>query len=243
MKLFKSYYLCAALAFALASCGTQKMVSTPVENIDKMPMKVGKIAEKDLKRWSHLDLAKDTVPGMSVDKAYAELLKGKKGVKVIVGVVDSGVDIEHEDFKAVVWTNKKEIAGNGIDDDKNGFVDDIHGWNFLGDAVHETLEMTRIVKKGDDGSATYKRALAAYEEKYDKAVKEKTQMDFLIATDQIVQKHLNKENYTIEFKKGELFINGKKQPDSVNKKYSSFLKDKKDFTIQKDAKNFNIKND
>ena len=42
----------------------------------------------------------------------------------------------------------KEIPGNGIDDDKNGYIDDIHGWNFLGDAVHEQLEMTRIVKKG-----------------------------------------------------------------------------------------------
>ena len=81
--------------------------------------------------WSHLDLAKDSVPGMSVDKAYAELLKGKKGVKVIVGIVDSGVDIDHEDLKSVIWTNKKEIAGNGKDDDKNGYIDDIHGWNFL----------------------------------------------------------------------------------------------------------------
>ena len=149
--------------------------------------KKGKLSEPELQRWSHLDLAKDSIPGMSVDKAYAELLKGKKGVKVIVGVVDSGVDIDHEDLKAVVWTNKKEIAGNGIDDDKNGYIDDIHGWNFLGNDVHETLEMTRIIKKGDDGSATYKSALAAYDEKYNKAMKDKQQVDFLIATDKAIQ--------------------------------------------------------
>jgi hypothetical protein len=67
---------------------------------------------------------------MSVDRAYSELLKDKK-VKVIVGIVDSGVDIEHEDLKSVIWTNSKEIAGNGIDDDNNGYIDDIHSWNFL----------------------------------------------------------------------------------------------------------------
>jgi cell wall-associated protease len=160
--------------------------------------KKGKLSEPELQRWSHLDLAKDSVPGMSVDKAYAELLKGKKSVKVIVGIVDSGVDIDHEDLKSVVWTNKKEIAGNGIDDDKNGFIDDIHGWNFLGDAVHETLEMTRIVKKGDDGSAAYKSALAAYDEKNIQALKDKQQVDFLMATDKAIQTHLAKENYTIE---------------------------------------------
>lgn len=170
---------------------------TATKSIDYVGKK-GELSEPELQRWSHLDLAKDSIPGMSVDKAYAELLKGKKGVKVIVAVVDSGVDIDHEDLKAVIWTNKKEIAGNGIDDDKNGYIDDIHGWNFLGNDLHETLEMTRIIKKGDDGSATYKSALAAYEEKYNKAMKEKQQMDFLIATDKAIQKHLNKENYTVE---------------------------------------------
>jgi subtilisin family serine protease len=61
---------------------------------------------------------------MSVDRAYSELLKDKRN-KVIVGIIDSGVDIEHEDLKSVIWTNSKEIAGNGIDDDNNGYVDDI----------------------------------------------------------------------------------------------------------------------
>ena len=162
-RIFRPLYLSLAFAFVLASCGTQQMVSTPVENIDKLPLKTTPVAEKDLQRWSHLDLVKDTLPGMSVDKAYAELLKGKKGKKVIVGIVDSGVDINHEDLKAVIWTNPKEIPGNGIDDDKNGYIDDIHGWNFLGNAVHEQLEMTRIVKKGP-GTPEYDKAKAELEE-------------------------------------------------------------------------------
>ncbi|WP_264566130.1 S8 family peptidase [Flavobacterium sp. N3904] len=181
------------LLVALSLC-----LSANAQTSTNYTAKKGKLSETELQRWSHLDLAKDSIPGMSVDKAYAELLKGKKSVKVIVGIVDSGVDIDHEDLKAVIWTNKKEIAGNGIDDDKNGYIDDIHGWNFLGNSGKETLEMTRIIKKVDDGSATYKSALAAYEDKYSKALKDKQQVDFLMAADKSIQVNLNKEVYTVE---------------------------------------------
>jgi len=71
--------------------------------------------------------------GANVEKAYAEILKNKTPKKkVIVAVIDSGIDTTHEDLKSVIWTNKKEIPGNGLDDDKNGYIDDVHGWNFLG---------------------------------------------------------------------------------------------------------------
>lgn len=82
--------------------------------------------------WQLLDYQQDSVYGASVNRAYNELLKGKKSHPVIVAVIDEGVDIAHEDLQGHIWTNKKEIAGNGIDDDKNGYADDIHGWNFLG---------------------------------------------------------------------------------------------------------------
>lgn len=94
--------------------------------------------------------------GMSTDKAYKKLLKGKKAETVIVAVLDSGTDLEHEDLEAIIWTNKGEIAGNGIDDDKNGYIDDVHGWNFLGNAKGENindvqLEKTRLyVKLGNE---------------------------------------------------------------------------------------------
>ncbi len=88
--------------------------------------------------------------GMQTDKAYKKLKK-MSSQTVIVAVIDSGVDIEHEDLKGKIWTNSKEIPGNGIDDDNNGYIDDIHGWNYLGNAKGEnvndcTLEMTRIVR-------------------------------------------------------------------------------------------------
>ena len=88
--------------------------------------------------------------GMYTDKAYG-LLKSKKSSEVIVAVIDSGVDIEHEDLAGKIWVNKDEIPNNKIDDDKNGYVDDIHGWNFLGNSKGENLdaaclEKTRILK-------------------------------------------------------------------------------------------------
>ena len=196
-RIFRPLYLSLAFAFALASCGTQQMVSTPVENIDNLPLKTTPVAENDLKRWSHLDLVKDTLPGMSVDKAYTELLKGKKGQKVIVGIVDSGVDINHEDLKAVIWTNPKEIAGNGIDDDKNGYIDDMHGWNFLGNAVHEQLEMTRIVKKGP-GTPDYDKAKAKLEEELKGLTPQKQQLDFIVNAEKQLATYFKKSNFTLE---------------------------------------------
>ncbi|MFD2908516.1 S8 family peptidase [Flavobacterium ardleyense] len=196
-KNFRPLYLSLAFAFALASCGTQKMVSTQVENIDNLPLKITPLAETDLQRWSHLDLVKDTVPGMSVDKAYKELLKGKKGIKVIVGIVDSGVDINHEDLKGVIWTNKKEIPGNGIDDDNNGFIDDVHGWNFLGESNNEQLEMTRIVKKGP-GTPDYDRAKAKLDEEIAAMQPKKQQVDFILNADKTLTNHFKKSNYSLE---------------------------------------------
>ena len=97
--------------------------------------------------WHMLDPEKDQVQGISTEKAYEELLKGKESRTVIVAVIDGGVDAEHEDLKSVMWVNKDEIAGNGIDDDKNGYVDDVHGWNFIGgkdgNVNQDTYELTR----------------------------------------------------------------------------------------------------
>jgi cell wall-associated protease len=156
------------------------------------------LTETELQRWSHLDLEKDSIPGMSVDKAYAELIKNKKGAKVIVAVIDSGVDIDHPDLKGAIWTNPKEKANNKKDDDKNGYVDDIHGWNFLGDSYNETLEMTRILKKGDDGSETYKRALADHTAEYEKMMSYKQPVDMLYEADKTIREELKKDDYTLE---------------------------------------------
>ncbi|MFM6953738.1 MAG: S8 family peptidase [Sphingobacteriaceae bacterium] len=97
-----------------------------------------------------MDLEQDGVLGMSVDRAYS-LLKNRSANSVIVAVIDGGIDTAHEDLKEVLWRNKAEIAGNGIDDDKNGFVDDVHGWNFIGsvkgNVQFDNLELVRWVRK------------------------------------------------------------------------------------------------
>src|SRR5258705_7708197 len=93
------------------------------------------VAQKEVPRGWHLLNPKDSgnYYGISLRQAY-DFIKSKKlkSTPVIVGVIDSGVDTTHEDLKSILWHNLGEIPGNGIDDDKNGYVDDVYGWNFLG---------------------------------------------------------------------------------------------------------------
>ncbi|HSZ87052.1 MAG TPA: S8 family peptidase [Puia sp.] len=94
----------------------------------------GTSAKQDLPNgWHLMDKQQDGYYGISLGKAY-EFLKAKnlKSKTIVVAVIDSGVDTLHEDLKDILWTNPKEIPGNGIDDDHNGYVDDVHGWNFIG---------------------------------------------------------------------------------------------------------------
>lgn len=123
-------------------------------------------------QWQHRDM-RDSVPGIGTNRAYEELLAGKKSKKIVVAVIDSGVDIEHEDLKDVIWTNTDEIPGNGIDDDNNGYIDDVHGWNFLGNSKGEninacTLEMTRL----------YAKFKAQFGDKKEEEVSKKEKKDF-----------------------------------------------------------------
>lgn len=101
--------------------------------------------------WQNLDLQTDSVFGISTEKAYQQLLAHKKASTVLVAVVDGGVDTAHEDLKAVIWTNPGEKPGNGKDDDHNGYIDDIHGWDFIGgpkgDVNYDNLEMVRILRR------------------------------------------------------------------------------------------------
>ena len=194
-RIYSPIYLSLVLAAIFTSCGSQKPITTT--DLAKLSLKTTPVAEKDLMRWSHLDLLKDTVPGMSVDRAYNEILKNKKGQKVIVGIVDSGVDINHDDLKAAIWTNPNEIAGNGIDDDNNGYIDDVHGWNFLGNVVNEQLEMTRIVKKGP-GTPDYEKAKEKLAEELKGIKEEKQQLDFLLNAEKVIKTHLNKDTFTLD---------------------------------------------
>lgn len=133
--------------------------------------------------WYLKDPETDSVQGVSSERAYATLLKDKPSRTVVVAVIDSGVDIEHEDLKDNLWINEDEVAGNGQDDDKNGYVDDVHGWNFIGgkegNVDADTYEVTReyarlkpqyenidekdVSKKNRDEYAYWKEVKAKYE--------------------------------------------------------------------------------
>ncbi|MEX2336516.1 MAG: S8 family peptidase, partial [Fulvivirga sp.] len=195
-----------------------KIVSTPIANIDSIPLKISDLSETELKGWGGADLMADTIPGMSVNRAYQEIIKNNKGNKVIVAVLDSGIDIEHEDLRSVIWVNRDEIPNNGKDDDNNGYVDDIHGWNFLGDAVEENMEYTRIMKRlqpkyeGKPASSIstadraeyiyYQEAKAEYEKEYNENLQNKNQYEAikkqLVAAHAAVSSQLGKEDYTNE---------------------------------------------
>ena len=111
------------------------------------------------KNWQLLDQTGDNMAGISSEKAMRELLAGKAPKRtVLVAIIDNGIDTSHTDLKANLWTNPKEIGGNGKDDDNNGFVDDLHGWNFIGGAdgkdVHfDTFEVTRQYAACHGGAA------------------------------------------------------------------------------------------
>jgi len=197
MKLTKSIYVSALVLLTSATLNAQQK-----SDIKKFTTKKGALTEIQKKRWSDLDLQKDSIPGMSIDKAYSVFLKGKKGTKIIVSVVDSGLDIDHEDLKGKIWTNSKEIPGNHKDDDGNGYIDDVHGWNFLGEGTDENLELTRIVKKGDDGSETYKAAKAELDKKLAELYPQKTQVDAISKAEKEVKTFLKKDKYTLADIKG-----------------------------------------
>ncbi len=150
--------------------------------------------DKDVKlppNWFNLDLLSNGYFGISTEKAYLELLKDKKPKqKIVVAVIDGGTDVKHEDLKDVLWTNKREIPGNGIDDDGNGYIDDVYGWNFIGskngNLAYDNLELVRIKRKLEskyrsvirttvldsvekEEYALYRKVVSDFGKKYDEA--------------------------------------------------------------------------
>ncbi len=156
-----------------------------------------------LKDW-HLRDTKSQVPGTGVEEAYKTTLKGKTSHEVIVAVIDGGVDIHHEDLQGKIWINPREIANNGLDDDKNGYIDDIYGWNFIGNASgnnvhHDTYESVRTL-------ATLKKKYANTDpSKLDKAAR--TEYDqYLSLLQDIENKRKDAEEQWKELRKNETIL-------------------------------------
>ncbi|MFT2009885.1 S8 family peptidase [Pontibacter sp. 13R65] len=174
--------------------------------------------------WFNRNAQQDKIQGVGVDRAYTELLATRQPKKkIVVAVIDSGLDIEHEDLAGRIWTNTKEIPGNGIDDDNNGYVDDVHGWSFLGNAQgenirYETYEYVRIYRKlapvyeryhspeevpADKRAeyATYLRCKKNYEKEIAEQQKTRENLarfeEVLNACETVVGHYLGKEEFTV----------------------------------------------
>jgi cell wall-associated protease len=151
-NMFKNFLL-VIIVVLFVRCDSKKSYSK-INSPQKINLfqKKSPLSEEEEKNWHHKDIEIDTIPGISLLRAYDSLLINKKGKEVIIAVLDSEIDIEHKDIKNHVWKNEDEIPHNGIDDDKNGYIDDINGWNFLGNNKGENIlnanyEYVRIVRK------------------------------------------------------------------------------------------------
>ena len=151
MKTFSS--LAIFVAAAVAACAAPSAVTTtaptPAPAPVTAPTRLAPPTEAP-RNWQLLDETADGVPGISSERAIHDLLAGKQPARtVLVAVIDGGIDTAHVDLRANLWTNTKEVMGNGRDDDNNGYVDDLHGWNFIGgkdgkDVHYDTFEVTRL---------------------------------------------------------------------------------------------------
>ena len=174
--------------------------------------------------WFTLDKTKDGVQGTSADAAIQMMkAKNKKGQTIIVAVLDSGVEVDHEDLKGIMWVNPGEIAGNGKDDDNNGYIDDIHGWNFIGgkdgkNVDHDSYELTReyarlskrfkgtnpknLQKQDRAEYEYYEKIKTAYEEKRGELEAQKGQVDAMFGKMEsafaTVQKSIGKSTVTAD---------------------------------------------
>lgn len=199
-KFLRISFAALSVVLYLVSCGSAPLVSTPIALIDSIPLKVSELTDIEKKTWSHANLITDTIPGMSVDKAYKELLKNRKGETVVVAVLDAGVDLEHEDLDDVLWRNTREIRNNGKDDDGNGYVDDVHGYNFLGESYNEQMEYVRMLRLNIGDASVKAKAQRMLNEEYSNALQSQKQYEFMFQTltraDNAVKKTLGKEVYT-----------------------------------------------
>jgi cell wall-associated protease len=204
MKVLKPIFYTALSLVTFSSCKSISNMVVP-KGSEATIIAVAKknpLTDAQKNNWGHLDLIKDSIPGMSVDKAY-NFLKGKISVEVVVGVVDSGTDLNHEDLKDVAWVNTKEIIGNGVDDDKNGYIDDINGWNFLGNVYKENYEADRILQNPSlVSTAIVTEIKAAQEKKVVNAGKSKIRFEQMLSgikeADVNLTKHFGKKDFTAE---------------------------------------------
>ena len=146
-------YLLVAFAGTIAACVPARSATelpAPAPAPPPAPAPAPPAVRSAPPGWHLLDLETDGIAGVGAERAYRELLAGREPRRtVVVAVIDGGVDTAHADLRANLWVNARETPGNGRDDDQNGYVDDVHGWNFIGgpdgrSVNYDTYEVTRL---------------------------------------------------------------------------------------------------
>jgi subtilisin family serine protease len=138
--------------YGLALLCSIGILFTQAQSLQSSAFEFGKLTKEEKMDWHNGHYRDDKVYGTGSNKAITELLKDKAPKrKTVVAIIDSGVEIDHDDLEGQLWTNEDEIPGNGLDDDQNGYVDDVHGWNFLvnaegEDTQYDNLEATRVLR-------------------------------------------------------------------------------------------------
>jgi len=211
MNIFRNYLFGTALTCALAFSLNASAQIVPAADLPK--------------NWHQLDLKADGYYGISLNNAY-NFLKGKKSKTVVVATIDSGIDTTQNDLKSILWVNPKEVPNNGKDDDHDGLVDDVHGWDFLGgpggkvdytETTEEVREYNRLKPKYESVStapqgsekeyAYWLKVKAQHDETVNKSSTELKQlspmMNALMATSGYIKKEL-KLNSTQTFTKADL---------------------------------------
>ena len=186
----------------MISCSAIKFVGNPITAPLVKYNKKDALVEYEKRFWHLMDLRIDSIAGMSVDRAHDELIKDQKGETVIVAVIDSGVDIDHPELKEAIWVNDDEIPNNRIDDDQNGYVDDVHGWNFLGDSELENMESVRLQRKETPGSEAFEKfekdRLKNIQSKKEELASIESMIQKYHESDSIIKLVLGKEKYSLQ---------------------------------------------
>jgi len=169
MKLREYFFL---FPFLLIACNNIKSYEPIIPDQNKL--NTWKIGEQGLELWFKKDIIIDSIPGISAYRVYDSLLTNRKPKLTIVAVIDGEIDLDHQELKNNLWVNIDEIPNNQIDDDKNGYVDDIAGWNFLGNLQGEnikyaSIESIRIIQQFQD----------KFKGKIDSTITEESKKDFL----------------------------------------------------------------
>lgn len=185
-----------AITFSFNACKDENIQLEPIRQYSGYIK--DSISDENKKNWFLKDIQKDSLPGISLNLAQ-RMVSNRKGETTVIAIIDTKINTDHNDISGYIWKNSNEIEGNKVDDDHNGYVDDIMGWNFIGnrdgdDLLYSKYEYTRILKKYDsifrnvdedetkvDSTAfsEYKRAKLYYEKENQEVETNSIQYNFI----------------------------------------------------------------